>query len=82
MGNRGAKSVVPNGYPIGGCSNAPRGPIFALLASTDGGRQMHKRRTRWSYESARELLAIGAGSAMLVLGAALVVVMSVGAVAS
>lgn len=43
---------------------------------------MHKRRTTWSYESARELLAIGAGSAMLVLGAALVVVMSVGAVAS
>lgn len=43
---------------------------------------MDGRRVAWTYESLRELLAVAAGSAMLVLGAALVVVMSVGASAS
>ena len=43
---------------------------------------MNKRQSTWSNESMRELLAVFAGSAMLVLGAAFVVVMSVGAAAS
>jgi hypothetical protein len=43
---------------------------------------MHRRRAVWAYESVRELLVVAAGSAMLVLGAASVVAMSVGAAAS
>jgi len=40
------------------------------------------KRTAWNLDAMRELLAVVAGSAMLVLGAALVVAMSVGAAAS
>jgi hypothetical protein len=40
------------------------------------------KRTAWDLDAMREMLAVLAGSAMLVLGAALVVAMSVGAAAS
>jgi hypothetical protein len=40
------------------------------------------RRSIWDLDAVREMLAVLAGSAMLVLGAALVVAMSVGAAAS
>jgi hypothetical protein len=40
------------------------------------------KRTSWDLDAMREMLAVFAGSAMLVLGAALVVAMSVGAAAS
>ena len=43
---------------------------------------MHKRGATGAHDTLRELLAVAAGSAMLVLGAALVVAMSVGAAAS
>lgn len=40
------------------------------------------KRTTWNLDAMREMLAVLAGSAMLVLGAAVVVAMSVGAAAS
>jgi hypothetical protein len=40
------------------------------------------RRAAWNLDSMRELLAVVAGSAMLLLGTALVVAMSVAAAAS